>query len=234
MINIDDITRANDETREAWDTNAAAWDARMADEGNDFVNILCWPAIVRLLGPQPGQRILDAACGNGIFSRRIASLGVEVVAFDFSAELIKLARLRTPSSSSSLTYHRLDATEESALLSLGNHDFDSVLCNMALFDIADVEPLLRTLPKLLKPGGIFIFSLTHPAFNNASAVHTAEQMDDEGEIKTIYSVKISRYMTPYHAHGVAVRGQTRPQVYFERPLQYYFNLCFQNGFVFTQ
>jgi hypothetical protein len=102
---------------------------------------------------------------------------------------------------------------------------------MALFDIADVEPLFRTLQKLLKSGGVFVFSLTHPAFNNASAVHVAEQMDDEGEIKTIYSVKISRYMTPYHARGAAVRGQTRPQVYFERPMQYYFNLGFQNGFV---
>jgi 2-polyprenyl-3-methyl-5-hydroxy-6-metoxy-1,4-benzoquinol methylase len=225
------LRKLNEETREAWNTNAAAWDARMADEGNDFVNVLCWPAIVRLLNPQPGQSILDAACGNGIFSRRIAALGADVVAFDFSAELIKFARLRKHSSSSLLTYHVLDATNEPALLSLGGHAFDSVLCNMALFDISDVEPLFRTLPKLLKPGGVFVFSLTHPAFNNASAVHLAEQMDDEGEIKTIYSVKISRYMTPYNAHGVAVRGQTLPQVYFERPLQYYLNQGFQNGFV---
>ncbi len=225
------LRKLNEETREAWNTNAAAWDARMADEGNDFVNVLCWPAIVRLLNPQPGQSILDAACGNGIFSRRIAALGADVVAFDFSAELIKFARLRNQASSSLLTYQVLDATNELALLSLAGHAFDSVLCNMALFDISDVEPLFRTLPKLLKPGGVFVFSLTHPAFNNASAVHMAEQMDDEGEIKTIYSVKISRYMTPYNAHGVAVLGQTRPQVYFERPLQYYLNQGFQNGFV---
>jgi 2-polyprenyl-3-methyl-5-hydroxy-6-metoxy-1,4-benzoquinol methylase len=229
---MDDKTRnANEETRLAWDSNAAFWDARMADEGNDFVNVLCWPAIVRLLDPQPAQRILDAACGNGIFSRRIATLGAEVVAFDFSAELIKHARLRTPSSSSPPTYHVLDATNETALLSMGEHVFDSALCNMALFDIADVEPLFQALPKLLKPGGIFVFSLTHPAFNNASAIHTVEEMDDEGEIKTLYSIKISRYMTPYLAHGVAVRGQTQPQVYFERPLQYYLNQAFQNGFV---
>jgi 2-polyprenyl-3-methyl-5-hydroxy-6-metoxy-1,4-benzoquinol methylase len=230
MTKSDDVQRANDETRSAWNTNAVAWDARMADEGNDFVNVLCWPAIIRLLNPQPGQLILDAACGNGIFSRRIETLGAELVAFDFSAELIKLARLRTPSSSH-LQYHVLDATDEPALLSLVGNAFDSILCNMALFDIADVEPLFRTLPKLLKPGGVFVFSLTHPAFNNASAVHMAEQMDDEGEIKTIYSVKISRYITPYHAHGIAVRGQIKPQVYFERPLQYYFEQAFQNGFV---
>jgi len=38
-------------------------------------------------------------------------------------------------------------------------------------------------------------------------------------------------MTPCHAQGLALRGQPKPQMYFERPLQYYLNLGFQNGFV---
>ena len=227
----EEIRRANDETREAWNTNATAWDARMADEGNDFVNVLCWPAIVRLLNPQPDQHILDAACGNGVFSRSLAALGVKVTAFDFSAEMIKLAESRMLNGGFQITHLVLDATDEPALLKLGDHTFDSVLCNMALFDMANIEPFFHALPKLLRPGGVFVFSLTHPAFNNASAMHMAEQMDEEGEIRTVYSVKISRYMTPYNAHCLAVRGQTKPQVYFERPLQYYLNQGFQNGFV---
>jgi hypothetical protein len=56
-------------------------------------------------------------------------------------------------------------------------------------------------------------------------------MDLEGRIQTIYSVKISQYMTPYQAHGTALRDQPKSQLYFERPLQYYLNLGFQNGFV---
>ena len=61
-------------------------------------------------------------------------------------------------------------------------------------------------------------------------MHMVEEFDD-GEIKTIYSVKISRYMTPYSAKGLALRSQPKPQMYFERPLQYYLNLGFQNGFM---
>jgi hypothetical protein len=38
-------------------------------------------------------------------------------------------------------------------------------------------------------------------------------------------------MNPYVSHGVAMVNQPRPQLYFERPLQYYFNLGFRNGFV---
>lgn len=236
-------------TRDAWEANADAWDARMGDEGNDFFNLLCWPSLVTLLGassarqentvpplsakPLAGQNILDIACGNGLTSRRLATLGAQVTAFDFSANLIEKAKARSANyrEASLITYHVIDATDEQQLLSLGEGTFDSALSNMALFDIADIETLLRTLPKLLKPGGVFVFSLTHPAFNNASSMHVAEEMDLEGEIKTVFSVKISRYMTPYHAKGLALRGQPKPQMYFERPLQYYLNLGFQNGFV---
>jgi SAM-dependent methyltransferase len=251
----DDIWHANEETRRAWDSNAAFWDEKMG-EGNDFINILLWPAILRLLVPQPGQRILDIATGNGLTARRLAASGVQVTAFDFSAELIKLARAHT-APELRIIYYVLDATDESALLgtfgtsgtsgssktsytsdtSSASHTspaslpFDSALCNMALFDIADIEPLFHVLPKLLKPGGKFIFSITHPAFNNTSSVHVAEQMDVEGQIKTVYSVKVSQYMTPHQAHGAAMHNQPRPQIYFERPLQFYLNLGFQNGFV---
>jgi len=228
-MTIENLRKANDETRSAWDANAAFWDARMG-EGNDFVNVLQWPAILRLLDPQPGQYILDIATGNGLTARRLAALGARVTAFDFSAELIKLARTYT-AHSPLITYHVLDATDESALLSIGEQVFDSALCNMALFGMADIEPLFHALPKLLKPGGSFLFSICHPAFNNSSSMHVVEEMDNEGKIQTIYSVKVSRYMNPYSAHGVAIRDQPRPQLYFERPLQYYFKHGFANGFV---
>jgi len=228
-LTMDSSHKANIETHSAWNTNAPFWDEKMG-EGNDFVNILEWPAILRLLDPQPSQCILDIATGNGLTARRLAALGVRVTAFDFSAELIKLAQER-PESTVPITYHVLDATDETALLALGNHIFESAMCNMALFDMADIGPLFHSLPKLLKPGGIFVFTLTHPAFNNASSIHVAEEMNDEGEIKTVYSVKISRYLTPYQYHGLAIRGQPVPQLYFERPLQFYFNIGFRNGFV---
>jgi 2-polyprenyl-3-methyl-5-hydroxy-6-metoxy-1,4-benzoquinol methylase len=226
-----DLQQANAETRQAWDANAAFWDERMG-EGNDFFNVLDWPATLRLLDPQPGQHILDIATGNGLTARRLAVLKVKVTAFDFSDELIKLAKIRTPDDLQ-ITYHVVDATDEMALLaSFGSMaPFDSALCNMALFDIAKIEPLFHALPKLLMPGGKFVFSLKHPAFNNTSSVHVGEEMDVEGQIKIVYSVKVSKYMTSSLARGAAMRNQPKPQLYFDRSLQYYLNLAFQNGFV---
>ena len=68
---LDDLAAAHAETREAWEVNAAFWDDRIG-EGNDFVNHLIWPATARMLGDVDGQRVLDAACGNGLYARRLA------------------------------------------------------------------------------------------------------------------------------------------------------------------
>lgn len=222
----------NKKTKEAWDANAEVWDARMGDEGNDFVNLLQWPVIASTLNPGPGDRILDIACGNGIFSRRVAALGADVTAFDFSAELIARAKRYKTDPDSQIRYHILDATDETAMLSslLPAAPFDAALSNMGLFDIADIQPIFRVLPELLKPGGTFVFSLMHPAFNNPSSVHVAEEWDD-GKIETRYSVKVQRYMTPFYAEGIALRNQPKAQVYFHRPLEYYLKLGFHNGFV---
>jgi len=219
----------NQFTKDAWDANAEVWDSRMGDEGNDWFKTLQWPVLASFLDVQPDSNILDIACGNGLTSRQLAALGANVTAFDFSAKLIEKAKTR-PNPDNRITYHIVDATDENQLLALGENKYDSALSNMALFDMANIEVLFQTLPKLLKPNGIFAFSLCHPAFNNSSSVHIAEQWDD-GKVNTRYAVKVSRYMTPYHAEGLALQNQPQPQLYFERPIQYYINLGFQNGFV---
>jgi SAM-dependent methyltransferase len=203
------------------------------------LNLLCWPCLASLLeastslsaGSQPGFHYLDIACGNGLTSGRLAALGARVTAFDFSANLIDKAKARSTNYQSLINYSVIDETNEQQLLSLGESTYDAALSNMALFDMADIETLFQTLPRLLKSNGAFVFSIMHPAFNNASSVHVMEEIDDEGEIKTVYSVKISRYLSRYQAKGRALRNQVKPQMYFERPLQYYLNLGFQNGFV---
>jgi 2-polyprenyl-3-methyl-5-hydroxy-6-metoxy-1,4-benzoquinol methylase len=229
-MTIEDLQQANEETREAWNENAAFWDERMG-EGNDFVEVLIWPAMVRLLDLQPGERVLDIACGNGLTSRRLAAMGAEVVAFDFAAEMIAYARQRTTQHADQITYHVLDATDEAALLALGERRFDVALCNMALFDMADIQPLMRALARLLRQGGRFVFSVVHPCFNNSHVVHVAEMEDREGTVVTLYSVKVFGYMTPTLARGLAIIGQPKPQWYFDRPLQALFGAGFDAGFV---
>lgn len=221
---------ANEETRAAWDANAAYWDERMG-EGNDFVNVLIWPAVARLLPVTPGMRVLDVACGNGLSARRLADAGAVVVACDFAAGMIDHARQRSTAYTSCITYQIADATDEAALLALDTSPFDAALCNMALFDMAEIDPLFRALAQMLKPGGCFIFSLMHPCFNNPFTAQMAELVDGRAGVKTTYGVKVTGYMTPAMAYGTAIAGQPRPHIYFHRPLQMLLGAGLHAGFV---
>jgi 2-polyprenyl-3-methyl-5-hydroxy-6-metoxy-1,4-benzoquinol methylase len=204
----------NLQAHDAWNTNAQFWDERMG-EGNDFFNVLVWPAVERLLRPRPGMRLLDVACGNGLTSRRLAGLGAHVVACDFSEELIALARARS----------------HGPLVGLGAAAFDGALCNMALMDIVEIRPLMTALATLVRSGGPFVFSVLHPCFNNPSTVQLAELEDCAGTFRTTYAVKVSRYLTPYTRLGAAMHGQPVAHPYFHRSLSSLLGAGFDVGLV---
>jgi 2-polyprenyl-3-methyl-5-hydroxy-6-metoxy-1,4-benzoquinol methylase len=226
----EDVKALNQEARTIWNQNAAFWDERMGD-GNAFQRQLVGPATERLLDLHPGEQVLEIACGNGVFARRLAQLGAQVLASDFSEGMLERARARTTEHADRIEYRLLDATDEAQLLSLGQRRFDAAVCNMALMDMAAMEPLLSALARLLKVGGRFVFSVTHPCFNTTGCARMVEEIDRDGELITTYSVKVSRYRGLTQARGQGIIGQPTPQYYFERTLSALFTACFRAGFV---
>ncbi len=220
----------NNQTREAWNATAQIWDERMGDEGNDFHKYLVRPAIEKLLQLKPGQKILDVGCGNGLTTRRLASLGAKVIGIDFASEMINNARKRTIQNQELIKYQVLDATDETALLKLGENSFDAAVSAMALMDMAEIEPLFRALIKIIRPGGCFIFSIQHPCFNSMHTNMAAELIENENEIYTEYSVKVKGYLKPSKKRGLALENQPQPHTYFHRPLHIFLNTAFNLGF----
>jgi SAM-dependent methyltransferase len=218
----------SDEVRDIWNQNAAFWDDYM-QEGNDFQRLLISPTEERLLALHVGECVLDVACGNGNFARRLSALGARVTACDFSETFIERAKSRN--GSAAIDYRVVDATKHEQLLALGEHAFDAVTCNMALMDMADIDPLLQSVPGLLKPGGRFVFSIAHPCFNSVGVTKLVEEEDREGDLVTHYAVKVLGYLTPIARKGLGVVGQPVAHYYFHRPLHMLLNACFEAGLV---
>jgi SAM-dependent methyltransferase len=53
------------------------------------------PAVLTALGPVAGSRVLDAACGPGLYVRELLQRGAKVSAFDASPVMVALARQLT-------------------------------------------------------------------------------------------------------------------------------------------
>ena len=231
MSSDPNATNLNAESRDIWNTNAEAWDKRIGG-GGGWQSTVIAPMVETMLDIQPGERVLDIACGNGIFSRRLAQLGAYVVAADFSAKLIELARQRTTEHTDQIEYHVADATDEAQLLALAGSDdrrFDAAVCNNALMDMPVVEPLFRALARLLKPGGRFVFSVMHPCFNGLAVSRQAELPDYDTQ--PTYSIKVSRYLSAEVTKGLAIGEQPMQQYYWHRPLHLLFNSAFSCGLV---
>ena len=224
-------TDADERAHEAWDALAEYWDEQMGERGNAFHQLLIGPNVERLLEIEPDQRVLDLACGTGYFLRRLIDLGVEVVGADFSAEMLKQARQRADAAGVELDLRQVDATDEAALLALGEGEFDSVVSNMALMGMAEIEPLMRGVARLLRPGGRFVFSVSHPVFNSGNMQWVHEGEDRDGELVETRAVKIWDYLQPSAKPGNAIVGAPVAGFYFHRPLGLLLTPAFDAGFV---
>jgi 2-polyprenyl-3-methyl-5-hydroxy-6-metoxy-1,4-benzoquinol methylase len=226
-----DVAALTQESRAIWNAKAAFWDERMS-EGNAFQRVLVGPATERLLALHDGELVLDVACGNGVMARRLAALGARIVACDFSEAFVELAMARTPAElGERIEYRVADATDEQQLLSLGEGRFDAAVCNMALMDMATIEPLLRAAHRLLKPDGRFVFCVTHPCFNTPDHRKLLEEEDRDGRLVVTASINIPHYLRASVSKGSGMPGEPEPHYYFHRSLTDLLSACFQAGFV---
>jgi 23S rRNA (uracil1939-C5)-methyltransferase len=80
---------------------------------NHTVNRLLVAQALRLLDPQPGERIADLFCGLGNFSLPLARRGVEVIGFEGSAQLIERARQNAKANALVAQFEVVDLFKES-------------------------------------------------------------------------------------------------------------------------
>jgi 2-polyprenyl-3-methyl-5-hydroxy-6-metoxy-1,4-benzoquinol methylase len=229
---MDDQQKAlNDEGRTLWDQKAAFWDALHGDEGNAFHRQLVSPAVERLVALKPGERVLDIACGSGVMARRLAALGGNVTAVDFSASLVERARARGQTSGEPIQYEVADATHEDALAALGEGQYDAIVCTMALMDMPVIAPLYRAVRRLLETNGRFVFASAHPAFNSNNPIFLAEMADTDGQARVSHTLKIPAYLDIPPSKQMGAPNEPVPHYYYHRPLHQLLGEAFAAGLV---
>jgi SAM-dependent methyltransferase len=115
------------------------------------------PACLELLGDVRGKRVLDAACGPGLYAAELLRRGAGVTGFDASPRMVEICRDRVPAGT--FRVHDLGRPLDWA----PDASFDLVLCALAIQYADDRVATLRELRRVLRPDGALVLSRQHPA-----------------------------------------------------------------------
>lgn len=190
-------------TRAAYDEVADAYSRALDPDGVGLTN----PVLDELLGDVAGRQVLSLACGQGQDARLLARLGAAVTGVDLSERMLEHARRHEAAAPRGITYVEGDGRE---LAPFADESFDGVVCHMALMDIPELEPAIRSVARVLRPGGWFVFSIVHPCFRGHVEIVDDYLADHR------YAKRVLVDWLPRHAH--------------HRPLSLYVNLLAGAGF----
>ena len=203
-----------------WDQASRWYDSLVGMSGSDYHQTIVMPGVLKLLELKAGRRVLDLACGQGVFSRFLLGKKIKPEGLDSSEELLRMARSH---SVKPITYHLGNAGDGKLL---DGQEFDGIACLLAVQNMEKVEPVFQNVARWLKPKGKFVMVLTHPCFRIPRQTHWG--WDDE---KKIEYRRVDRY-----ANEMKIPILTPPFIdkvnftmTYHRPLQNYFSALLKAG-----
>jgi ubiquinone/menaquinone biosynthesis C-methylase UbiE len=213
-----------------WDDLAEWWDNKQGENGDLWHRTLIDPAVLRILGDVSGKDVLDLGCGNGYFSRRLASMGARVTGIDSSAAMIEKARQHETREHMGVVYNVADASH---LTMIPDRSFDVVLSNMALDDVENAEGAIRECARVLRKNGRLVASISHPCFDMGR--HSGWLVEKIGLDTTVWRKVDSHYRTIFEdtvewGIGETERWKTK---WYHRPLSWYIRTFRDSGFAVT-
>ena len=167
---IDKVTRrpvSDAESRVAsrgwWDIDADDYQAEHGAFLGDVDLVWCPEGLreadAHLLGDVRGRRVLELGCGAASGARWLRGAGAEVVAMDLSAGMLRQAREGSDRSGVRVPLVQADALA----LPFATGAFDIVFTAFgAVPFVADSGAVMREVARVLRLGGPWVFSITHP------------------------------------------------------------------------
>jgi ubiquinone/menaquinone biosynthesis C-methylase UbiE len=166
-----------------WDGNAEAWTELVRAGYDHYRDGLNTPAFFEMLPEVDGLSGLDVGCGEGHNTRLVAERGARMTGIDVSETFIRYAKEAEDVHPLGIDYGLASAAE----LPFEAAGFDFVTAFMSLMDIPETERVLAEVFRVLRPGGFFQFSITHPCFDTP---HRRNLRDESGHT---YAVEVAEY-----------------------------------------
>jgi ubiquinone/menaquinone biosynthesis C-methylase UbiE len=195
-----------------WGDVADWYDQLVGESGSEYHREVVLPGTLRLLAPQPGQQILDVACGQGVLCRLLESKGAHPTGIDAAPQLIRAARERSPN----IPYHVGDARE---LGFLSADHFDAAACVLAIQNIHPIGPVFTGVSRVLRSGGgKFVLVMMHPCFRGPKETRWGWDEKEHAQYR-----RVDRYLLPRKTPIVTHPGK-EPGKYtwsFHKPIEAY-------------
>ena len=226
----------NKDVGKFWDENAENW-TKLARMGYDRSrNLINSPAFFKMLPDISGLNGLDIGCGEGYNTRIAAKKGAKLTAIDISEVFIKYAKETEQQQPLGIEYKIASGTE----LPFPDNDFDFAIATMSLMDMVENERAISEAYRVIKPGGFFQFSITHPFLANSD--YATWIRNEEGR-KTGFIIK--DYFKQFNGElqewifGAAPKEITEKMKKFKIPrftrtLSDWLNLLIANGFILEE
>ena len=173
----------HEEVGRFWDGNAEAW-TRLVRAGYDhYRDGLNTPSFLAMLPDVEGLSGLDVGCGEGHNTRMVAARGARMQDVDISEAFVRHAEEAERDDPIGIRYERASAAE----LPFDDASFDFATAFMSLMDIPETGRVLAEVLRVLRPGGFFQFSISHPCFDTP---HRENLRDEHGRT---YAVEVGEY-----------------------------------------
>ncbi|MGC5031863.1 class I SAM-dependent methyltransferase [Micromonospora sp. DT229] len=150
-------------SRHWWDEDADSYQEEHGAFLGDVDLVWCPEGLreadARLLGDVKGARVLEIGCGAAAGSRWLDVQGADVTALDLSTGMLRHAKLAAERSGVHVPLVQADALA----MPFQAGTFDTVHTAFgAVPFVADSEALMREVFRVLRPGGAWVFAVTHP------------------------------------------------------------------------
>jgi ubiquinone/menaquinone biosynthesis C-methylase UbiE len=214
-----------------WEDLSNWYDKRQGETGDLWHRTLIDPVLLRLVGNCRDKAVLDLGCGNGYLSRRLARNGAHVIAVDSSSRMIKNARAHDPKDSLKIRYLHSNANRVGEI---ADACIDLVFANMSLMDIKNAGGAVGEVSRVLKRGGRFVASISHPCFDNGSNSGWIMEKTIGNPARVFRRIRAYRKPFSDRIPWKLESGKRQYTRAFHRPLNWYAKILSSNGLVITR